>query len=311
MGNNLTWQQTLKELHKYGDTALNSNKRNELGKLIWITRKLGIGTPITRQKTSYTDNELDTLYKIIICWNILSSISMPEFRDKYTFEATVTTLTRSITSNTPLLIYSIYCPSYNKGVNAYGYTGVCGVHTQTHIRGHVSLVSRLSAVGIEVKGLAIFSDLLLENFNRLVGTNYKQQLEKNFVHFTDLIQSIDPHKLMLVKKLSAYKFLARMIGEKGAISGPIEVPDRVYNIALSRNRVFYRNVLGWDEESVVARTNVLVNSYSLMGHYFRRTFPNGIMYWVESAYERGLLYNGNKQKDPIPIIYPHKRVLTQ
>jgi len=64
--------------------------------------------------------------------------------------------------------------------------------------------------------------------------------------------------------------------------------------------------LGWEDSLVVDRTKTLARCYSYMGDVFRKKYPDGIMFWVESAYERGKMYSGMNLHYPIPIIYPLK-----
>jgi hypothetical protein len=166
-------------------------------------------------------------------------------------------------------------------------------------------VNNSKEFGLKVHATAYFSDLLLESYNRLLGTEYKNDLKSNFLDFKGQFDAASNSEVD-VKLLSSIPEIALKVGEKGIGTGELTIPTDVFDRIYKRNLVFYETVLGWNTEQVKLRTDILARSYSLMGDVFREMYPNGIMFWTESAYERGVMYSGMNLEDPLPIIYPNK-----
>lgn len=298
-----TWRELVESLD-----VLSSNEEQikDLSHVVTICRLSGIGVPVSYQKTKYSEYDLFIIKKIIKWWSLLAQESNAEFRDQYTAKSLTNALIQSINKKKPLVIYSIFCPSYKKGVGAIGYTGVLGSYTQKMINKFVNFVYKSNEMGIETRGLVYFSDLLLESYNKLKKIDYHEDLKNNNAQFREMFTKLDLKKLITVKLLSEVSNFKKYIGEKGIEKGKIDVPIEVIDLVKERNGVFYKNVLGWDDKQVEKRTKILARCYSFMGSYFRENIPDGIMYWIESAYERGRMYHGIKQESPIPIIYPKK-----
>lgn len=295
------------ELVEYLGVFLSSKKQiKDLSSLVTICRLSGIGIPISYQKTKYSKKDISILRKVFRWWSFLAQESNEEFRDQYTTKVLAKALIRSINKKESLIIYSVFCPSYKKGVGAVGYTGILGSHTQKTINKLVNFVYKSNQAGVETKGLVYFSDLLLENYNRLKKTDFKKDLLNNYDQFRKMFFKLDFRKLITVKLLSDVPPFKEYIGGKGIEKGIIDVPAEIINLVKERNNVFYKGILGWSEKQVEERTKILLRCYSFMGDYFRKNLPDGIMYWAESAYERGRIYHGMKQELPIPIIYPKK-----
>lgn len=298
---NLTWIETSK-------LVLNESLVSEdgLSGLITKARQRGIGKPITFQKTEYSENDFQKISVLIKWWNLLNTKTLVEFRDKATNETIQNIIIDTILEKKPLTIYSIFCPSYKKGIGAIGYTGVIGNHTKQLIKEIASFIYQSREIGINTKGLVYFSNLLLENLDLLKNTEYKSDLENNFEFFKHEFKLNDPENLINVELLSGVEVFNSQIGEKGITDGNIAIPDEIYDLVLNRNKIFYKNNLGWNDQQVEVRTKILARSYAFMGSNLNKIFPNGIMFWVESAYERGRMYNGMDQNNPLAIIYPIK-----
>jgi len=298
----LSW----KELVKYLRIFPSAREIKDISSLITQCRLNGVGAPVSYQKTKYSDRDLKLIKKIIRWWVFLAQKSNEEFRDKYTSREIAKCIIHSIILNKPLIVYSIFCPSYRKGIGAVGYTGVVGDYTQKMIIKYIDFIYGSNQLGMDTRGKVYFSDLLLENYQKLKNTTYEKDLRANYIHFRKLFRERDYKKLISVSLLSRITYFRKNIGKEGIVRGPLNIPPKIFNIVRERNSIFYKKVLGWSEKQVIERTKILARCYSFMGGYFRKKFPYGIMYWVESAYERGKMYHGDNQKLPIPIIYPRK-----
>lgn len=276
-----------------------------MSSLITQARQLGIGKVISFQKTAYSQKDLDRLKIIINWWNFLNKSTIPELRDLKTEKKIQKLVIESVGNKKPLIIYSIFCPSYKKGKGAYGYRTNIGKNTKAFISKLISFINCSSDFGLDTSAKVYFSDLLLENYLKLKGTNYQQDLEKNYQDFKKEVLRTGKGKIK-ISKLSSFKEIQKKIGEKGILGGPIGVPRNVYETVFTRNKIFYLGQLGWNEKMVKERTSVLARCYSFMGEALRKKFPKGIMFWTESAYERGKMYSGFSQENPLPIIYPQK-----
>ena len=277
----------------------------DLSSLITQARQFGLGRPVSFQKTEYTDSDLNKLKILISWWQLLNKISIPEWRDTLTTRKIQRIICSSLVDNRPLTFYAIFCPSYKKGIGVSGYTGKIGNHTKSYIRKYSNFVTETQKIGFMTNAVAYFSDLLLENFEKLIGTDYKKDLRNNFLSFKKEFSVASKRKIetRLLSEIDAFK---STIGEQGTLDGKINIPKKFFNIVMERNKVFYLNELGWSVQTVKERTEILARCYSKMGEVFREIYPNGVMFWVESAYERGSMYSGVQQDNPIPIIYPTK-----
>jgi hypothetical protein len=297
---------SLELIERFGYSLCDSSQMSELSSLVTMAKKYGIGNPVTFQKTVYTDDDISKIEKLFSWWKFLFSNSMIEYRDRHSLSSIQKVLCSCVSKNVKLTIYAVYCPSYKKGLGEVGYTGVVGKHTNKLIREMVNFVYNSKGSGIDTCGEAFFSDLLLENFDKLKGTQYKEDLMLNYEDFKKIFRDNDQEGLISVKLLSEVGDLRSGLGEVGIQSSLKVVPDDIFELVNKRNEVFYMVNLGWTKDVVLMRSRVLSSSYAYMGREFRTLYPNGLMFWTESAYERGRLYHGLDVANPLPIIYPPK-----
>ncbi len=296
----LNWRQTVELVAP--STPLN---QKDLSSLILYARKSNVGKEITYQLTEYEPEDLKKLSVLINWWSFLNRTTALEWRDHATSNKIQKIISKSVSLNKQITFYAVYCPSYKKGVGAFGYTGKTGDYTRETIKKMCEFILKSKGIGLYLNAIAYFSDLLLENIEKLAGTSYKDDLEKNYKDFTNIVTDCSKG-LVQTKKLSEIEEFKLNLGEMGMIGENNVLPENIYQRIIDRNVVFYKNNLGWNNEMIEKRTNVLAGSYTYMGNIFRKMYPLGIMYWTESAYERGVMYSGNEQLDPIPIIYPKK-----
>lgn len=296
-----TWEEALN--HVYSDNSIRKTDGDWCSVLTY-SRKLGLGAPVTFQRTKYSDGDLNTLRKIVQWWSFLNEFSNLEFRDKITTQNILRNVLPSFIQNKDLIIFTIFCPSYKKGKGEVGYTGSLGRNTIKEIELMSMFVNKSLKMGVNVHAVAYFSDLLLENYSLLQNTDYKQDLENNFLAFQNEFRKNST--TVETYRLSEIESLKNSIGEAGFVESEIDQNSNLFKKINTRNAVFYKKELGWNEKMVSERTKILLSSYSLMGLFFKNKFPRGIMFWTESAYERGKMYNTKLKENIIPIIYPKK-----
>ncbi|KKU03177.1 MAG: hypothetical protein UX99_C0003G0016 [Candidatus Amesbacteria bacterium GW2011_GWB1_47_26] len=283
----------------------NSVSIPEIGQLVNIARQRKVGTPISYQKTSYSESNIAILCKLLKWWRFLNKTSSLEFRDKFTSKKIQQVIIDVVLSGHPLLVYSVFCPSYKKGVGEIGYVGTTGSHTKKMVS-EISTFIHASNEIIPTHGIAYFSDLLLENYNLLKNTAYRSDLASNYSDFQQIFESQNSQGIIETKLLSEVQAFTDKIGEFGLIADNPPIPADICRAVYLRNLVFYKENLGWSEDQVATRTKILAASYAFMGNTFRILHKSGLMYWTESAYERGRMYSGMDQQNPLPIIYPIK-----
>ena len=298
----LTWQQLVFLV----SPDLLPMKLKDISSVVTFSRLNGIGRPLTYQKTIYDERDLKTLRTIFEWWVIINKFAIPEYRNSETTESLVKRVCTAILQSKKLAVYAVFCPSYKTGKGAYGYTGIIGNHTKKYIKKFCNFISESKKAGLQIHAVAYFSDLLLENFERLRGTNYKKDLKKNFKSFLEEFGKLQQHGEIEVKKLSGISEAKSQIGEKGITQGELGIHERLFSRVYKRNIAFYHHELGWTKGMVKKRTEILARSYSCLGQILKMKHPNGVMVFVESAYERGDMFSGDSNTDPIPIIYPRK-----
>lgn len=295
----LNWHEIV---DKVAETQLIQSREN-LSSLITYARQFGVGKPISYQKTVYSKCDLEMIGRIIKIWQYIKNNSSFEWFNNRTIALIQKMIINSIIKKKTIQFYAVFCPSYKKDYKSFGYTGKIGNHTQLMIAKYSNLILGLSDLGLAVKAVAFFSDLLLENYDKLLGTNYKNDLKNNYSLFKkELVKK--SKGIIAIRALSSIKELNLRIGEEGCISKASSVPSKVYKRVFIRNKIFYKKNFGWSDKMVEERTTVLASCYAILGHYFRENYQESTMYWVESAYERSSMYSGFNQDTPIPIIFP-------
>lgn len=285
-------------------SLLNSDQK-DVASLVTQARQYGIGKAISYQTTSYSDEDIYKLEKLLKLWQIIDDVFANEWRDKKVTAIIQKIIITSLLTATNLNLYAVFCPSYKKGLGAYGYSGICGSHTIKLISKISDVYKKIKQIGVDISITFYFSDLLLENYDKLIGTNYRKDLDLNYQDFVDKVINASQGEIE-VQKLSDLPTLSKVIGEKGIEQGGLGVPEDIFERVYNRNLVFYKENLGWSDEEVLYRSQVLARCYSYMGDVFRKLDNNNIMIWTESAYERGIMYSGIDLEHPIPILYFNK-----
>lgn len=298
----LTCQQLVKEI---SGVSIPENIK-DLSELITLARICKIGTPISFQKTEYDERDLELMKKLIDWWCWMDRNGNSEFRNKNTNKSIHKNIINIIQNNSELVLYAVFCPSYKTGIGAVGYTGKVGERTKMMIDVFRKFVYQSQNFGFKVRGEVMFSDLLLENYEQLLETDYRENLKSNFKEFKEIFNNKDYDKLIRVRLLSDIESIKKTIGETGITEGNLGISKQTFDLVFKRNLVFYQEKLGWNEKEVLKRTEVLARCYSFMGSEFRKIWPQGIMFWTESAYERASMYSGTNELNPLAVIFPKK-----
>lgn len=273
--------------------------------VVMYARNFGIGRPISAQRAAYTAQDLIHVGILLKWWSVLLDTCNLSNSQKTNHRAVVRALSRSITGAVPLPMIAVFCPSYKLGRGNIGFEHNVGEHTCAVIDQMVTFLRRSVRAGLRVQLDAHFSDLLLENYDLLQGTDYRHDLEQNYQSFCCRFSEAGLTDLS-VRRLSSLGELVERIGEAGTHSSAQRDPKLFRHVYL-RNRVFYAEQLGWSDDRIRLRTEILYDSYAEMGLVFRGHNANTVLYWTESAQERAGLYSSALEPAaPLPVIYPQK-----
>jgi hypothetical protein len=293
----LTWKQLLDIIMP----GLSHPPKNISG-LITRAKNKGIGKQITVQKTEYSDSDLKKMNKLMRWWVFLDSFSNSDCRIDLTAQAIQDRVIDSVNDNKPITIFSVFCPSYKMGIGVYGYNGTIGERTRYFINAVSEFVLKSEEIGIMIDAHVYFSDLILENLDKLKGHDgYKNDLKNNYLAFCEEFSCRSSGKIKTYL-LSDVPECRQEIGELGVISN-IHLPNNISRQILDRNTVFYRSRLGWSDQQIKERTDIIIGSYIQLAKIFKSKIPEGIILWTESALERGLIYESLTQYY-FPVIYP-------
>lgn len=202
-----------------------------------------------------------------------------------------------------LTLYTLFCPSYKKGKGAFGFrTDDVGKTTLAGIENLKNFHKQTKELGFEIENpLAIFFDLAVEEYDRVMSNNALGDIEENIKNFKHRLPS---HFRFI--KLSDYGILKREIGYQGIQLNKLPIPEKTLERIIERGHKFYKH-FGWTVEQVRERSLTIACSEALVGEFLRQEFPRGIMIYTPTMLERGAVYSGMKfNSDPLPIIFPKK-----
>lgn len=276
---------------------------DDIPQLVFQANRMGIGKLLSRQKSSYTLTQIAEMKKVLKVWQVIESLSTPGFRSKDSSSLARTAVIKSLKEQGGINFYSVFCPSYKKGSGMCGYTGEIGSNTKYYLSRLSELVMKVIEVAPKTTATVFFSDLLLENHQALIGSSYRSDLERNFKSFSKYVKTLPFSGACTVRKLSDIPTLKDKIGESGVMKKHAIVNGDVLKCVLNRNKIFYGKILGWSNSMIMERTIVLADTYLELARTFKLIFPTGMAVWVESAYERGLLYSESDGKPIVPIVY--------
>lgn len=204
----------------------------------------------------------------------------------------------------PILLYALFCPSYKKGVGAFGFrTDDVGATTKAGIENLTRVWKKTKELGFHCeKPFAIFFDVAIEQADKVLTAGGLGDLEINIRNLKRyLLPGVEFSKLS-----SLDRNLFETIRYKGIVFDPLPIPQEIFQRIVERGKKFYQ-LFGWSDEDVVKRSKIVATSEALVGEYLKKTYPRGIMIYTPTMLERGAVYSGmNFETDPLPIIFPQK-----
>ena len=258
-----------------------------------------------RQRYSFKEEHKEQLKKTFLFWRYLSDIFCKNFAEKVTLASIAKKIISGVFNNRDILFFGLFCPSYKKGVQAYGFVENVGMTTKRGLTNLSKIYTFAMSLGIMCRAEAYYCDLILENYEMIIAEDCLRDLEKNYGQFYKTGLSINSS--LILKKLSQVKPFSDVL-PRGAIScEEITIPTVIINRIIKRSYLFYRNVFGWSFQQCVQRTKELAVAYAMIGEIIRNSFENSIIIFTENMYERGALFNGNQMQEPIAIIFPNKK----
>jgi len=281
-------------------SIINSAKTQPvLSGLLFKARSMGYGQG-TRQKYTFTNVEMAELECIMAAWSELSTILQLGALTSTQVDILHRKLIASVRYKRSIHIATIFCPSYRLGECRIGYNREIGSSTLRNLNALAKVVAVFNRAGIYTSVTIYFSDILLENYDALQGTNYLDDLQANF----DSLQRHLPEDGFEAIRLSSLGRLADQVGDRGTISAPIEASSSDLDIVEQRNAAFYSAQLGWADHQTRERTEMLARNYPLLAEAVSAKHPESIYYWSESAFERFRLMPNMS----LPVMFPKHEV---
>ena len=242
---------------------------------------LGMGRSISRQKKQFTHSEQvkikqgqEFYEQILALVNIgyLNNNQLKELRDA---------LAEIALGSKPFHMLSIFCPSYKKGRHAYGYNKEIGSKTRQNLQILTTIQELCKKYNVECSFTVFFSDLLLENYEKIKTDDYLPDLDDNF----DDLRRKAPTDFHIFR-LSDINALNNQVGIHGAKKKLCEINALDLDIVKRRNQIAYKEILGWADAVSDVRTAQLAISDPYLSQAMNVYNPAAIYYWSESAIER-------------------------
>lgn len=271
--------------------------------VVEVCKRNNLGKRLKKQRISFNSKEIDILKRIskFILW--IYDNECRNFRTLRETEELIKTIIVSLKKKKKVLFFALFCPGYKKDRGVYGFNHPIGNTTQRGIFNLSAIFKKARLLKIPCKALAIYSDLTLENADKLKEKDLFD-LKKNFDNFKKKGIQFDP-KIKFIK-LSEIENCKKKIGFTGSIEGLISLSRKEIQRIVKRSFPFYKEILGWNEESILKRTENLAQSCSIMANEIRNFNSLLIKVMTENIYERAKFYQGNEKNKFLPIFYPKK-----
>lgn len=243
----------------------------------------------------------EKLHKILSWFLFLQSSEIVGWRPKELTRKITHLLIENSRENT-LVLYSLFCPSYRKGVDSFGFRvdGV-GETTRKGISRLEKFYRKTLELGFEIESpVAIFFDLAIEQYEKVTKNNSLCEIEKNISNFKNELP-----KNFRFHRLSDFRIFKENIGYRGIYKKDVEdIPLDTFFRIIERGKKFYK-LFGWTDEQITERSKIIAASEAFVGKELRKIFPNGIMIYTPTMLERAAVYSGHDFKNnPLPIIFP-------
>lgn len=236
--------------------------------------------------------------RIISFFRFVQINEIPGWRTKQMTQRLCSILAQN-SKQKPVLFYELLCPSYAKGLGAFGFR-IDGIGP-TSIRGiknleNAYLVAKKLGFFVDPP-LAIFFDLAIEQYERVC------QFDK--------LSDIDINAKNIIKELPSYFSFLRLtevselrasVGFAG-LKGEHFKNERILESVILRGSKFYQ-LFGWNDTQIKERSIVVANSESYVAKYLKNRYPLGVMIYTPTMLERSKIYSPDDDVNPIPILFP-------
>jgi len=137
---------------------------------IEILKRNGVGKILDKQRIDYTKKDIDLLKIIVnfIFW--IKENECPNFRTREETERLIFEIYLSKILNKKIIFFALFCPSYKKGVDLCGFNREIGETTKRGIENLDRLSLKADSLGIKNRCLAVYSDLVLENCDKMTSS---------------------------------------------------------------------------------------------------------------------------------------------
>lgn len=257
---------------------------------------------IVLEKLIQEKTSTEVMRKVLKWFRMLQSLEIVGWRPQHVTKKIVELLIKS--ENQPIQLYALFCPSYKKGTNEFGFrTDDIGNTTRVGIKNLGRLHKNTIKNGFNcVKPVAIFFDLALEQAERIIKAKKLTGLEVNIKN----LQKVLPTEIDFIRLSELFPHLREAIGHEGTVTEPLPIPSKTFNRIVERGKKFYE-LFGWTDEQVLNRSKIIASSEALAGLELKKKYPSGIMVYTPTMLERAVVYSGmTYTTDPLPVIFPQR-----
>ncbi|MFH1643747.1 MAG: hypothetical protein ABIA74_01070 [bacterium] len=290
-----------------GVFSIGNNKRlhRDIQLLITRAKQVGLVNEFGNQKILLNDKSFDILSRIskFLIW--INENETPNLRTFYETKKLIDDLLFCILNGETYMVFAFLCPSYKKGIGAIGFNREIGETTKRGIKITNTVYKLLKSLGVAVKCQIIFSDLVIENYDKIFELGLLSGMKSNIESTRLFTQATDPE--IFFNKLSEFSEITEIMPLKGIDNIPNRISNSTYQLVLKRNINFYKAQFGWEDKQIIERTNILACSYPVLGDFFRAKFSRFLFVYTANSLERAKMYQGEQyQLNSIAIFYPRK-----
>ena len=226
------------------------------------------------------------------------------FHQTENYETLFRILKNAIINNAEITFFGILCPSYKKGIGAYGFADHPGNTTNRAFNNLITMNNNATKLGIKSTMIMFYSDISLENIGKFDENDWKM-LKNNIKLDSDIALK---HNVKYTTLTNFSPILKKEVGFAGKIVDTTELPisQKALERAMWRDRQFYPRMFGWSIKKAEERSLCHAHSYYWQGKTIRNKFKNPIMVYSAYDYEKGALYNGVNNDLPPYVVYPIK-----
>ncbi len=237
------------------------------------------------QYVTYNKEEVETVWSIIesFCDNFFDL----NYNRKSDFESFSEKIINSLFFNQNLYFITLFCPGYSKN----GYKSEVGFTTKWKLLELYKIKMYLEQKNISSKFLICYSDVFLENCDKIKCENWENELiinKKNFKNEARLYFEFDDI-------ISASEL--KIFNHKDCVGGYIDevelnnIKPTTYNMFIKYNKKFY-DKLGFSTAEQIERNKKLMTMYRIFSNYINSQ-KNSVFLPMENMYERENIFSEN------------------